>query len=49
MGHWLRHPPATPSSAMLEIGTEVVAHARAREVPVYPMDGNDQGQAATSE
>ena len=30
---------ATPSSATLEIGTEVIAHARAREVPVYPLDG----------
>ncbi len=30
---------ATPSSATLEIGTDVIAHARAREVPVYPLDG----------
>ena len=30
---------ATPSSATLEIGTEVIAHARARDVPVYPLDG----------
>jgi iron(III) transport system ATP-binding protein len=29
---------ATPSSAMLEVGTEVIAHARAREVPVYPIE-----------
>jgi iron(III) transport system ATP-binding protein len=29
---------ATPSSAMLDLGTEVIAHARAREVPVYPVD-----------
>ena len=29
---------ATPSSATLEIGTEVIAHARAREVPVYGVD-----------
>ena len=29
---------ATPSSATLEIGTEVIAHARAREVPVYPLE-----------
>ena len=29
---------ATPSSATLEVGTEVIAHARAREVPVYPLD-----------
>ena len=28
---------ATPSSATLEVGTEVIAHARAREVPVYPI------------
>jgi iron(III) transport system ATP-binding protein len=28
---------ATPSSATLAIGTEVIAHARAREVPVYPL------------
>ncbi len=30
---------STPSSAILEIGIEVIAHARAREVPVYPLDG----------
>jgi iron(III) transport system ATP-binding protein len=29
---------ATPSSATLPIGTRVIAHARAREVPVYPVD-----------
>lgn len=29
---------ATPSSATLEVGTEVIAHARAREVPIYPID-----------
>jgi iron(III) transport system ATP-binding protein len=29
---------ATASSATLEIGTEVIAHARAREVPVYPIE-----------
>jgi iron(III) transport system ATP-binding protein len=29
---------ATSSSATLEVGTEVIAHARAREVPVYPVD-----------
>jgi iron(III) transport system ATP-binding protein len=29
---------ATPSSATLAVGTEVIAHARAREVPVYPLD-----------
>jgi iron(III) transport system ATP-binding protein len=28
---------ATPSSATVEVGTEVIAHARAREVPVYPL------------
>jgi len=28
---------ATPSSATLEVGTDVIAHARAREVPVYPV------------
>ncbi|HEX6209687.1 MAG TPA: ATP-binding cassette domain-containing protein, partial [Methylomirabilota bacterium] len=31
---------ATPSSATLAVGTEVIAHARAREVPVYPVDGD---------
>jgi iron(III) transport system ATP-binding protein len=42
--HVLRSPSgleleaATPSSAMLELGTEVIAHARAREVPVYPIE-----------
>ena len=29
---------ATPSSATLEVGTRVIAHARAREVPVYPLE-----------
>jgi iron(III) transport system ATP-binding protein len=29
---------ATPSSAALEVGTEVIAHARARQVPVYPIN-----------
>ncbi len=29
---------ATPSSTTVEIGTEVIAHARAREVPIYPVD-----------
>jgi iron(III) transport system ATP-binding protein len=44
--HVLRGPSglemeaATSSSATLEIGTEVIAHARAREVPVYPVDGD---------
>ena len=28
---------ATPSSATVEVGTEVIAHARARDVPVYPL------------
>jgi iron(III) transport system ATP-binding protein len=42
--HVLRSPSgleieaATPSSATLDVGTEVIAHARAREVPVYPLD-----------
>lgn len=42
--HVLRSPSgleieaATPSSATLAVGTEVIAHARAREVPVYPLD-----------
>jgi iron(III) transport system ATP-binding protein len=42
--HVLRSPDgleleaATPSSSTLEVGTEVIAHARAREVPVYPVD-----------
>lgn len=45
MHHVLRSPDgfeleaATSSSATLEVGTEVIAHARAREVPVYPLDG----------
>jgi len=30
---------ATPSSATLDLGTEVIAHARARQVPVYPLEG----------
>ena len=34
---------ATPSSATLAVGTEVIAHARAREVPVYPLDGEGSG------
>ena len=29
---------ATASSATIDIGTEVIAHARAREVPVYPAE-----------
>jgi len=31
---------ATASSATLEIGTEVIVHARAREVPVYPIEAD---------
>jgi ABC-type Fe3+/spermidine/putrescine transport system ATPase subunit len=31
---------ATPSSSSLSVGTRVIAHARAREVPVYPLDGD---------
>jgi iron(III) transport system ATP-binding protein len=44
--HVLRSPDgfemeaATPSSATLEVGTEVIAHARAHEVPVYPIEGD---------
>ena len=34
---------ATPSSATLPVGSEVIAHARAREVPVYPIDGEAPG------
>lgn len=34
---------ATPSSATLAVGTEVIVHARAREVPVYPLDGEGSG------
>jgi iron(III) transport system ATP-binding protein len=42
--HVLRSPEgfeleaATPSSATLEVGTRVIVHARARGVPVYPLD-----------
>ena len=42
--HVLRSPSgleleaATPSSSMIELGVEVIAHARAREVPVYPIE-----------
>ncbi len=42
--HVLRSPDgfeleaATPSSATVEVGTDVIVHARAREVPVYPLD-----------
>ncbi|HYI67907.1 MAG TPA: ABC transporter ATP-binding protein [Candidatus Limnocylindrales bacterium] len=31
---------ATASSATVEIGTRVIAHARAHEVPVYPLSGD---------
>ena len=47
--HVLRSPSgleieaATPSSATLAVGTQVIAHARAREVPVYPVDGDGPG------
>jgi iron(III) transport system ATP-binding protein len=34
---------ATPSSATLPVGTEVIAHARARTVPVYPLEGEGSG------
>jgi len=42
--HVLRSPTgfeleaATPSSATVEVGTQVIAHARAHGVPVYPID-----------
>jgi iron(III) transport system ATP-binding protein len=36
---------ATPSSATIEIGTAVIAHARAREVPVYPIPANPAAPA----
>jgi iron(III) transport system ATP-binding protein len=51
--HVLRSPAgfeleaATPSSATLEVGTEVVAHARARGVPVYPLDAGEPGVIAS--
>ena len=40
---------ATPSNATVDVGTEVIAHARASEVPVYPMveDGRPAAQTAT--
>jgi hypothetical protein len=37
---------ATPSSATLDVGTEVIAHARAREVPVYPLDATEPAAPA---
>jgi len=47
--HVLRSPSgfemeaATSSSATVDVGTEVIAHARAREVPVYPLlDSRDE-------
>jgi iron(III) transport system ATP-binding protein len=36
---------ATPSSATVDVGTEVIVHARAREVPVYPMAEDDRPAA----
>jgi iron(III) transport system ATP-binding protein len=42
--HVLRSPSgleleaSTPSSSTVEVGTAVIAHARAREVPVYPIE-----------
>jgi iron(III) transport system ATP-binding protein len=45
--HVLRSPTgfelevATPSNATVDVGTEVIAHARAREVPVYPLDAEE--------
>jgi hypothetical protein len=42
--HVLRSPSgleleaSTPSSATLEVGIEVVAHTRARGVPIYPIE-----------
>ena len=44
--HVLRSPEgveleaSTPSSSTLEIGTEVIAHARASQVPVYPIEAD---------
>jgi iron(III) transport system ATP-binding protein len=32
---------STPSGASLEVGTRVIAHARARDVPVYPLEPDD--------
>jgi iron(III) transport system ATP-binding protein len=45
--HVLRGPSgleleaATPSSATIEVGARVIVHARAREVPVYPLGGEE--------
>jgi spermidine/putrescine transport system ATP-binding protein len=39
---------ATPSSATLEVGIDVIAHARARDVPVYPLDGAAETDADRS-
>ncbi|MGH2427563.1 MAG: ABC transporter ATP-binding protein [Candidatus Limnocylindria bacterium] len=36
---------ATSSSATVEVGTDVIAHARAREVPVYPLPAETDGPA----
>jgi hypothetical protein len=30
---------------MLDLGTDVIAHARAREVPVYPIEAMDPRKA----
>jgi iron(III) transport system ATP-binding protein len=52
--HVLRSPggfeleAATPSSATLEVGTEVIAHARAREVPVYPIGADEASSSGVT-
>jgi hypothetical protein len=44
--HVLRSPSgfeleaATPSSSTVEVGTSVIAHARAHQVPVYPIESH---------
>ena len=49
--HVLRGPSgleleaATPSSATMEVGARVIVHARAREVPVYPLAAEDSASA----
>jgi iron(III) transport system ATP-binding protein len=45
-GSGLEMEAATPSSATLDVGTEVIAHARAREVPVYPLDATEPAAPA---
>jgi len=53
--HVLRSPSgleleaSTPSSATLEVGIDVVAHTRARGVPIYPIDSVDAEPPATPE